>query len=108
MAALKINPDNSITLPFPLLAIIVTLCLAIAAWGGAIRADVASNKENTRALLEWKEAHLKEADRKLAEVQASIAETKSMVSTASAASTKQNAELQETLTTVRIQLAARR
>lgn len=107
MAALKINPDNSITLPFPLLAIIVTLCLAVAAWGGSIRADVAATKANTRALVEWRDQYVKDHKDKLAELQAAIAENKNLTVSTAAASTKQNAELQETLTTVRIQLAAR-
>jgi hypothetical protein len=108
MAALKINPDNSITLPFPLLAIIVTVFLAIAGWGASIRSDVAAAKQEVGKLQDWKADHIKEADSRLRELQASIAETKNMVITTGAASTKQNAELQETLTTVRIQLAARR
>jgi hypothetical protein len=107
MAALKVNPDNSITLPFPLLAIILTMFLAIAGWGASIRNDVSSMKETNRALLDWKADHIKEADFRQRDLQAAIAETKAMISTTAAASTKQNAELQETLTTVRIQLAAR-
>jgi hypothetical protein len=108
MATLKINPDNSITLPFPLLAIILTVFLAIAGWGASIRSDVADAKQRVNTLQEWKAEHIKEADARLRELQAGIAETKAMISTTAAASTKQNAELQETLTTVRIQLAARR
>jgi type III secretory pathway component EscV len=107
MAALKINPDNSITLPFPLLAILITLCLAVAGWGASIRSDVAAAKQEVSKLQDWKADHIRDGDKKLADLQAAIAENKNLTVSTAAASTKQNAELQETLTTVRIQLAAR-
>ena len=99
MAALKVNPDNSVTLPIPLLGILVTLLLALAGWGNSLRQDVGDLKA-------WRVEHTKQAEANLSQLQSSIAKTNELISQEAAASTRQNAELQETLTTVRIQVAA--
>ena len=100
MAALKINPDNSITLPWPFVAILVTLLIACGTWASSLRTDVADLKS-------WKVEHTKQAADNLADIRASLKQTNDLVTATAAASTKQNADLQETLTTVRIQMAAR-
>jgi uncharacterized protein HemX len=107
MAALKVNPDNSITLPFPLLAILVTLGIAIAGWGASIRNDVATSKQQISELQNWKAEHSKKAEDLTKEIKESIAETNNRVATGNAQNSKDNAALQETLTNVRIQLASR-
>jgi hypothetical protein len=98
MAALKVNPDNSITLPWPLVAIMVTLLIACGSWANSLRGDVADLKS-------WKVEHTKQAADNLAEIKAGMRQTNDLVTATAAASTKQNAELQETLTTLRIQTA---
>ena len=107
MAALKVNPDNSITLPFPLLAILVTAFLAIAGWGASIRSDVASNKEEIGKLKDWKEAHINEVrDSKLAINEQFKAMSAAMQAKADK-DEKWRSEIQETLTQIRIAVGAR-
>ncbi|MBF9140863.1 hypothetical protein [Hymenobacter properus] len=108
MAALKVNPDNSLTIPFPLLAILLTFCLAVAAWGGSIRNDVADNKREVAELKQWKAEHEKRAAEQLAQVLAANAKTEAAAADYYARQTAQNAAIQETLTNVRITLAAKR
>lgn len=108
MAALKLNPDNSLTLPLPLLGILVTLLLAVAGWGNSIRADVAANKEQVAELKQWKAEHEKRAAEQLAQVLAANAKTETAAADYYARSTAQNAQIQETLTNVRITLASKR
>jgi hypothetical protein len=107
MAALKVNPDNSITLPIPLLAIMLTAFLAVCGWGASIRSDVVTNKEAISSLRGQLAEHTRLADASAAQFQTDIKDTKAMVVASSAENTKQNAAIQETMTTVRIQLAAR-
>lgn len=101
MAALKVNPDNSITLPFPLLAILVTLLLAVAGWGNSLRGDVGDLKT-------WKEEHLKQDESIHVQQNAAIAEVKNMVQLNNTENTKANKDFMESLTNIRIQLASRR
>jgi hypothetical protein len=101
MAALKVNPDNSITLPFPLLAILVTLLIAVAGWGNSLRGDVGD-------LLTWKTEHLKQDEAIHAQQNAAIAEVKNMVQLNNTENTKANKDFMESLTNIRIQLASRR
>ncbi len=101
MAALKVNPDNSITLPIPLLAILVTLLLALAGWGNSLRGDVGDLKT-------WREEYTKQQDAIHTQQNAALVEVKNMVLASSAENTKQNASIYETMTNIRIQLASKR
>jgi hypothetical protein len=101
MAALKVNPDNSITLPFPLLAILVTLTIALAGWGNSLRGDVAD-------LVSWKVEHMKQDEAIHAQQNGAIAEIKNMVQVNNAETAKANATFYEQLTNIRIQIASAR
>lgn len=107
MAALKLNPDNSVTLPFPLLAILLTLLLALGGWGNSIRADVAEGQRERAELKQWKTEHEKRAGEQLQTIMAAIAKNEATAADNYARITAQNAAIQETVTTVRVAIAAR-
>lgn len=98
---------NTFSMDYRVLTVSVTLIIVLA--GGWINAVMRQGRADERiALLEaWKTEHTKASADLLAELRTSIKQTNDLVSATAAASTKQNAELQETLTTVRIQMAAR-
>ena len=92
-------PPNSLTVPIPLLAILVTLLLACGGWANSLRADVAELKS-------WREQHQKQTETLLAEIRAKQASQDKQRADDFAQLTAQNATLLETLTQVRIQQAA--
>ncbi|UOR06235.1 hypothetical protein MUN82_03865 [Hymenobacter aerilatus] len=100
MAALKVNPDNSITLPFPLLAIMVTIILALAGWGNSIRADVADLKT-------WKENHINEVRDNKTAINEQFKAMSAAMQAKSDKDEKWRSEIQETLTQIRIAVGAR-
>lgn len=108
MASLKVNPDNSITLPIPLLGILLAAFLAVAGWGASLVGRVGEGEKRMAALETWRDAHEKRGAEQLAAVQAANAKTEASAADYYARSTAQNAAIQETLTTVRIQLASKR
>ena len=91
-------PSNSITVPLPLLAILVTLLVACGGWANSLRSDVAELKS-------WRVEHTKLSADLLAEIKAREAATDKQRADDFAQLTAQNAVLQETLTSVRIEQA---
>jgi hypothetical protein len=94
------TPPNSITVPIPLLAILVTLILACGGWANSLRTDVAD-------LRSWKEQHTRQAADQLADIKAKLEKQDKQRADDFAQLTAQNVALMETLTTVRIQLASK-
>ena len=100
MAALKVNPDNSITLPFPLLAILLTAFLACAGWANSVRADVADLKT-------WKENHVREVSESKVAYNEQIKSLRDAMQAKADKDEKWRADIQETLTQIRIAVGAR-
>ena len=100
MASPTASPPNSITLPIPLLAILVTLLIACGGWANSLRADVADLKS-------WKEAHTKQSADLLAEIKATQARQDKQRADDFAQLTAQNVLLAEKLTDIRSLFAAK-
>jgi hypothetical protein len=98
--AANATPPNSITLPIPLLGILITLLLGGAGWATSLRSDVVK-------LTEWKEQHTKMSTDLMGEIRAKQAQQDKQRADDFAQLTAQNVALMETLTTVRIQLASK-
>ena len=94
-------PANTTTISTPLLAILVSLLLACAGWANSLRQDVSELKS-------WKEAHQKQTVERLAEIRGRDAELAKQQSDNAASFLAQTSAINETLTAVRIEQAARK
>lgn len=92
--------SNTITVPLPLLAILVTLLLAAAGWANSLRTDVADLKS-------WKVEHVKQTADLLIEIRAKQASQDKQRADDFAQLTAQNAELSNKLTDIRLIIAAK-
>jgi hypothetical protein len=100
MATPSNAPPNSITVPIPLLAILVTLLLAAGGWANSLRADVGELKS-------WKADHTKLSNDLLAEIRAKQATQDKERAEDFARLTAQNTLLSEKLTDIRLVIAAK-
>ena len=100
MAALKVNLDNSITMPIPLLGVLLTLILALAGWGNSIRTDVVDLKA-------WKESHTREVSENKAAIAEHFKSIETAIQVKADKDDKWRADIQETLTQIRIAVGAR-
>lgn len=94
------TPSNALTVPIPLLAILVTLLLAGAGWANSLRTDVAELKS-------WKVEHTKLTADLLAEIRAKQASQDKQRADDFAQLTAQNAQLSDKLTDIRLIIAAK-